>query len=567
MQYHLTYIFYLLFFLFSIIGHGLLFRKLFINKEINLNIGYTGIIGIFSISLFSLASSYFINHGYLHNLFLHGIGTIFFINFLLKKKSVKEIKGILLIFFIFLVGIYIFKNHDDFPYYHLTYALNLVENKFIIGSGIFGHGYRTPSSLFFFHSTLYLPIINFFLFNVGPFYILIFFNFIILKKIMKLIKKKPDIIFYLSLLIFSYVNIFFYRIAEHGVDKSPQILLFIIILDIIILFSHYKKKLNFNILQKYTLLILTLIFFAASIKQIYFLYFLLIPLLYFKINFFKEILNKNKLLIIILFASLLLNQLTSFFSTGCFLYPEEKTCFEKKIDWAIPKSEVKELKTHYSWWAKSGNSINLKNQIPKNEYINNLSWVNNWFDNYFLNKISDNIFGLLFLNIIFILFFYTKKKQKTNNINFKYLLYILLGFLLVWFFKHPALRYGGYVLIALPILIINSYFLTKFINSKKNITKKTFLIVVITIIIFNGRNIDRIYNEIDIYKYPIFEKPFFRVKETNFYKVISYNKLNIYANNNDMCWSTPTPCTYNPNLIVKEKYGFYIVKRKKIKDF
>ena len=66
--------------------------------------------------------------------------------------------------------------------------------------------------------------------------------------------------------------------------------------------------------------------------------------------------------------------------------------------------------------------------------------------------------------------------------------YVLLGFLLVWFLKHPALRYGGYVLIALPILIINSYFLTKFINSKKNITKKTFLIVVITIIIFNGRN-------------------------------------------------------------------------------
>ncbi len=56
---------------------------------------------------------------------------------------------------------------------------------------------------------------------------------------------------------------------------------------------------------------------------------------------------------------------------------------------------------------------------------------------------------------------------------------------------------------------------------------------------------------------------FFRIKETNFYKVISYNKINIYANNNDMCWATPTPCTYNPNLIVKEKYGFYIVKRKK----
>ena len=35
-----------------------------------------------------------------------------------------------------LIGAYVFKNHDDFPYYHLTYALNLSENSFVVGTEI-----------------------------------------------------------------------------------------------------------------------------------------------------------------------------------------------------------------------------------------------------------------------------------------------------------------------------------------------------------------------------------------------------------------------------------------------
>ena len=41
---------------------------------------------------------------------------------------------------VMILGVFIFKNHDDFPYYHLTYALNLSENSFLIGTGAFGHG-------------------------------------------------------------------------------------------------------------------------------------------------------------------------------------------------------------------------------------------------------------------------------------------------------------------------------------------------------------------------------------------------------------------------------------------
>ena len=53
---------------------------------------------------------------------------------------------------IFWIGNYIYKSHDDFPYYHLTYTLNLSENSFLVGTGNFSHGFRTFSSLFFYHS-------------------------------------------------------------------------------------------------------------------------------------------------------------------------------------------------------------------------------------------------------------------------------------------------------------------------------------------------------------------------------------------------------------------------------
>ena len=77
MQNHLIFIFYLLFFLFSIVGHGLIFNKLILNKKKETNLGYTGILGIFSISILSLLSSLFLAHGFIHNFLIHGLGLLF----------------------------------------------------------------------------------------------------------------------------------------------------------------------------------------------------------------------------------------------------------------------------------------------------------------------------------------------------------------------------------------------------------------------------------------------------------------------------------------------------------
>ena len=101
-------------------------------------------------------------------------------HFLFRKQKKIEYKYLIIISLCLLIGAYVFKNHDDFPYYHLTYALNLSENSFIVGTGNFSHGFRTFSSLFYYHSTLYLPFIEYYLFHIGPFYILVFFNYIII---------------------------------------------------------------------------------------------------------------------------------------------------------------------------------------------------------------------------------------------------------------------------------------------------------------------------------------------------------------------------------------------------
>ena len=47
------------------------------------------------------------------------------------------------------------------------------------------------------------------------------------------------------------------------------------------------------------------------------------------------------------------------------------------------------MSTHYEWWEKvygPGYS-----QGPKEEYIKNFVWLENWIEKYFFNKVSDTL--------------------------------------------------------------------------------------------------------------------------------------------------------------------------------
>ena len=139
--------------LFSVLGYGFHFHNIFF-KNYSSNSGIIGLIGIFFIIIYSYISHFFISHNLFHNSVFLLLGLfLFIINY---KKKIDKTNFLILIFcfLILFLGIIIYKTHDDFPYYHLTYSLNLSENSFIIGTGIFNYGFRTFSSLFYFHSLL-----------------------------------------------------------------------------------------------------------------------------------------------------------------------------------------------------------------------------------------------------------------------------------------------------------------------------------------------------------------------------------------------------------------------------
>ena len=561
MSNHFIFIFYSILIVFSTIGYGCFFSAK-INKNFQtLNIGYQGIFGFFFIIFISVISSFIYKHDYIHNSILHLIGLFFFWRyFKITSIDYKSIKTLLFIFVLLLSGLYIFKSHDDFSYYHLSYALSLTENKFIFGVGNLGHGFRTFSSLFFFHSTLFLPIIDFYLFNLGPFLILLFVNVCLILEINKKIKKNDlDYKYFFSLLVLAFINILFYRISEHGTDRSAQILLFLVFLLFIEILFIQKKIVE---KKKFIEVILLLIIFSASFKALFVIYLGLIPYLIYKFGY-KKILNYNIKFYLILSISLSSIFIINYFNTGCFLYPAVKTCSEKVI-WHIPKNEVRIMNTHYEWWAKAGGGPDYKSELKKEEYIDNFNWLSNWFDRHFVGKVTDTLLGIFTIClIIFFSFYFIRnnkiKYQKIYDLKIVYL--FLLLFLAEWFLKHPSLRYGGFIIFGLIFFVTYSNYMAKYFYQKSKIFFVHALILIIIFGIYNLRNIKRINKEINIYNYNIKSSPFFFVTNNEAKIIHQKDNFKIFAPSESSCWAIKTPCTNYINLTSDKKGGFNIIYR------
>ena len=417
--------------LISILGYGFFVSKKIINLN-NYNLGYQGIVGIFSLLLISYASTQFLAHTEIFNLLTLIIGLILFFSNI--KKIDLDKKNFQLLFFIFilsLIFILIGKNHDDFHYYHFPYILTLTEYPHPIGLGNLNHGFKTHSSIFLLSSLFSLPGAKYSLFHLAPAYILIFSNYIILKLIFeKKIQKKYSFITFLSLSSFVFINIFFYRLGEHGTDRSAMILIIVLVLNLLYFININENKVDSNSLK-----IISIIFvIIASLKAFYLIYIIiLIPLIFYVYKKNKSIevfFNKNLLLCALLLGFVLL---TNLFNTGCILFPEKKTCFFD-LSWSLSEKTVEHLSLHYENWAKAGSgpSHNLA-QSEKLNYISNFNWLINWVDRYFFNKVSDLIYSLVFISIIFILLFKGNKSIKTPNRNYKSLFFSLLIIFSIWF--------------------------------------------------------------------------------------------------------------------------------------
>ena len=501
--------------LFSIVGYGNIFHNLFFKNE-KINLGYLGFFGIFFLLIISYVLNIFIPLSAYTNVLILLIGLVSFLNFFYRKFYEMKINFFIIgiIFLFLIVFILSAKNHDDFPYYHFAYIQLITKFSNSLGLGLFNHGFRTPSSIFYLSSLFYLPKAGYSLIHLAPVFFLGFSNYIFINKIYLNLKNKENFyIILLSLSSLALANIFFYRMAEHGTDRSAQIIILIIFIELLQLIN--LKKINVSLLNK----ILILITITISLKAFYLIYaILLIPIVYYqkkKISFLIEFFrNKIFYLCLCLFFLVIL---TNFFNTGCLIYPLSFTCNEKLI-WAISLEQVDAMNNWYQLWSKGGATPSGAVQ-NSDFYVQNFNWVSNWINVYFFNKVLDYLLGLLFLALIFFLAFFNWK-DKTSFINKrKYLILYLIVFILFyeWFYNHPALRYGGYHLIILLIFLPLSLFIEKKIIFNQYLIKKVNVILAIIVLVFLSRNILRINKEIDVYSF-------------NFYKNASYNK--IFENHN-----------------------------------
>ena len=344
--------------------------------------------------------------------------------------------------------------------------------------------------------------------------ILGFSNNIIYEKIINNIKvNKINYITYFALLTLIFINIFFYRIGEHGTDKSAQILVLIFFIEIFLLIKLDKE------FEKHLDKIFILLGIIISLKSFFLLY------LIFVISFIMILFNQKKLFLInkifqnkffipfILLFSILL--FTNFLNSGCLVYPVHFTCFNN-FEWSIGSSETLRMNNWYEQWSKAGAGPNFR--IEQGEfYIQNFNWLSNWFEIYFFNKISDLLLGLFFLISIAGFTFYSKSIQKREFNRNILIIYLFIFILFIeWFYNHPALRYGGYCLIIALITIPVSFSLEKFKKPLKTIKKNFIILISISLIIFFGRNLNRINNEMEVYNYKPFTKPFYKLDKNHF---------------------------------------------------
>ena len=550
-------IFFITYFLIvlSVVGHGVLAIKLTkINVSIK-EIGFVGLLGIFFLIFYSYVTHFFVSHGYLHNIIFIITGLVSIYYYRIKILTKKNFVFLFSIFFTIFLAFIIFKTHDDFGYYHFPYSYYLNKFSMIIGIGPLNHGFRTPSSIFYLNSLFYLPHLDYYLYHMGAILVLGFSNIILISNIKRCFDQKDNSqFFFLNLLAFIFINVFFYRISEHGTDRSAQILIFIFFIYILSLREHYG---NFeNILTK----LLVLLSIIVSLKSFYILYLIFtIPFIYYIVKDDKVYLINKIFKNPILYFSILMGIcviLVYFFNTGCLLYPVQQTCIAG-IEWGIPKSEVSALNTHYQWWSKAGGGPGYSHEMEKELYIQNFNWLSNWIDRYFFNKMSDFLLGLSFISIILVMIFKSKKKvlkYKKFNMNlFYYCLMILL--LAEWFLNHPSLRYGGYVIFALIFFIPLSHFLSKY-EMSKNFRFKSIIISFLVIAIFIGRNIDRIFYELDFYQANFKQNMFFFTDEKHFRIDNKLKDLSKIYNN---CNPKINNCSNNQDFIIKNGYGKMIL--------
>ena len=553
----------------STLGYGILFSNRLFGNSRYLNLPLKGIFGIFFLYLISSFTHLVFPHNFAHNSIIILLGLILFFKFLSKKNfEYQEFKLIIFFFICLFLGFLISKTNEDFSYYHLPNSLQFALHKLEFGLGNLNHGFKHFSSLFLINSLFYLPIVEFYLFNITNFMLQIFFFSSLTVILYKNYKNNFTIILSLVSLI-TYLTKF-YRLSEYGSDYFGQ---FLVLLSFIILSLSFSASKQSTIDKKEVFLIATyLVIFAVTTKFLYVIYLLIPMLIIFNQYNFREIIKFifEKKFFTISIVSLLTVLFFNYTATGCLIYPVVISCFTESADWSVPKDVINQLNLHYKAWSKAGIGAGYGVENVKS-YLSSLNWIHNWIKTYFFNKVSDYIFVILFISLV-LLFVFKKDLKKNNKINFKInislLSYISILFVFsLWFFNFPSLRYAGYTVIFLLLVVPLCTYLAKNLNFNKIIVKKKIKILIIfALIIFNFKNIQRLNNELNLKNYEhhnFLNFPFYWVDNVEYKSILINGKYFYEVTNNKSCWNVPPTCLRDRNLLnIQTKNGYFFYKTK-----
>ena len=415
---------------------------------------------------------------------------------------------------------------------------------------------------FFLNSIFYLPKIEFYSFHFSILFFLIFFNFFILKEIFS--SKNHEIINFLYLSSFTYFNLSFNRLAEYGTDKPGQLLIVILVIKLFQIVSFEKKENQ----VKQILFLVPLLAYCITLKTYFLPYIFLAFVVFILKSRIKHVVrnifvSKSFLFFIFTFIIYFVHH---FISTGCLISPLPTTCLGDYFNWSWARktSDMTDLSIWLEQWAKAGAGPNFRvNNVL--DYISYFNWVPNWISKYFIIKFLDQL--LLFFSSIIVIFLLLKRfklKKKINNYNKKIFYYysLIIIIFLIWFFNHPALRYGGYAVVFLILSVPISLLFFKCRN-KNFLEQKMKFLILFVIIVFNIKNITRVNNEFkreDHYKFTNF--PFYAIKDKDYKKYDTDSGLTIYSAHH--CWAVPTPCgNINEKIHVNKKNNYYFISKRK----
>ena len=545
-----------------LISYGALFNKLFFSKKLeNVDPRVAGIYGFIIVGFISLYLNFFFPINKIIGTVFFIFSLIFFIFYFIKLEKKNEF--ILLVFFVsitsFLVVTLSNINRPDAGLYHLPYISILQENKVILGLTNLHHRFG-HTSIFQYISAIYNnyflknEFINFPLASLISFYILYLFkNF---NESLRR-KKKIETVSIFLIIIFSLYS--FNRYSNYGNDAPASIYFFILIL-LTLKIENIKK---IDIENFFNILIISI--FLLTIKPFMVIVFAL-PLFLFLLNNNKiRILkHKNSLICVLLIISWVVK---NFLISGCAIFPIKETCINKinYYDAAITNIASTEAE---AWSKAHPDSIN---KLSFNEYISNYNWVNTWFKSHF-KKIMEKLTPFLLFLILFFLIKITRKPY-FDNFNYKFffknknillIIFFSLYCCFFWFLKFPVYRFGmAFISSFIIFLFINLFVTEKFFYNKKTY----YSIIGIGLILFYGKNLNRIFNNLDLtynnYPWPKIysmsnedeniKKKFIRVTDDK-------NNFIYYYSNGEECMYSNTPCSnyYKDDLLKKSVLGYSI---------